>query len=113
MMFLDFLLFESGKSSPCDPQTYSKTCFRPPLQELEEFCMQKIDMLQMPVKGVIGVMGFLDNVKISTFEKVKKVMSVFCAKNNFSPFGYFDFLQKLKCSGSRDTAEKVLYMVKK
>ena len=110
---MDFLSFESGKSARRDPRTFLKTCFRHPLRQLEEFCMQKIAMLQMPVKGVIGVMGFLDNVKISTFEKVKKVMSVFCAKNNFSPFGYFDFWPRLKCAGRGDTAEKVLYMVKK
>ena len=68
---MDFLSFESGKSARRDPQTFSKTCFRHPLRQLEEFCMQKIAMLQMPVKGVIGVMGFLEHLKISTFEKVK------------------------------------------
>ena len=66
-----FLNFESGKSAQRDPQSFWKTCFRPPLRQLEEFCMQKIAMLQMPVTCVIGVMGFVDNVKNSTFEKVK------------------------------------------
>ena len=57
--------------------------------------------------------GKMEHLKISIFEKVKNVMSDFCAKNNFSPFAYFDFWQRLKCAERRDTGEKVLYMVKK